>query len=191
MDTPPPWAKLPKETDWQFALFQAFLASGYPDGVTGPHRLREVKSFAATVGVEYGLAAQHSAGSHWFARARAYDEMILEQKVQRDMSAIQRMRTSHERRLAKLAAIIDLELDKVHERASDPVVPAATVGELRQLLEFLHKQERLLHGEATEAGESAEDSEDYSDWTVDQLREALDVHDRATAEIRARRGTSH
>lgn len=191
IETPPPWARLLNETDYQYALFQAFLGAGYPEGVTGPHKPRVVKDCAIAWGVNPQTAAQYSAGGNWFPRARAYDEWVLAQKTERDMSALKRMRTAHERRLAKVAAIVDLELDKVHARASDPVVPVATPGELRQLLEFLHKQERLLHGEPTEEGESAEDSEDYTDWTPEQLKAALEVHDAAKAEIKARRGTSH
>lgn len=187
----PAWARLPNETEYQYATFQAFLNAGWPEGLTGPHKPRVLKEICIPWGVAETTAYHLSCGGNWYARARAYDEWVFAQRQERDASAIKRMRTGHERRLAKIGAIIDLELDKVLSRAQDPVTPVATVGELKQLLDFLHKQERLLHGEPTDEGTAAEDDEDYADWSPEQLKAALEVHDKATAEIRAKRGTTH
>lgn len=190
-DPAPPWARLLNETEYQYALFQAFLGAGWPEGITGAHKPRVLKEICIPWGVEAQWAYAMSAGAQWYARARAYDEWVYAQKQERDATALKRMRTGHERRLSKIGAIIDLELDKVLSRAQDPVTPVATVGELKQLMDFLHKQERLLHGEPTEEGVDAEDDEDYADWSPEQLKAALEVHDKAKAEIKAKRGTTH
>lgn len=145
-----PWERMAREGDSAWALFQAYRDLGWPNGLGGGFKVRTVRALAEMAGMNEDHIGQVSRSFHWAQRAGAWDREVCRRRDEAGLSEVQRIRARQVTRLAKLHTLMDLELDKMLARASDPDLPQLSASDMAKMAEFVTKYERLLAGESTE-----------------------------------------
>ncbi len=146
-----PWSRLPNESEQGWQYFLHFRNMAYPEGPLGRFQAREIKAMAAALSVSPETLYSYSGAFIWHDRAGAYDRAIDAAKVSAEQGEIVRVRSRHLRLLEKTRLYAETELDKLQRKAANPeTTPSASAREIKDLLEFVIKTERLLMGEVTD-----------------------------------------
>lgn len=145
-----PWSRLPREGDAAWSAFLAYRDMAYPEGPAGRFATRNMRALSDALGVRHDYLRHLSSSFNWADRAGSYDRALDMAKTEMDLSEVQRVRQRHLRLLAKARTFAEMELDKMVRRASDPDISTASAREVKDLLEFAIKTERLLLGEHTD-----------------------------------------
>lgn len=173
------WSRLATETDQGWAYFLHFRNMAYPDGPLGRFQAREIKSMALALGVSPETLYTYSGAFLWADRAGAYDRAIDAAKVAADQSEVVRMRSRHVRLLEKARLVAESELDKMARRSANPDVSVVSAKEVKDLLEFVIKTERLMAGEATERVD-VNGAWDLDKLTLEELEALEAIRNRAS-----------
>jgi hypothetical protein len=140
----PEWSRLRTETDYLWACFLQYRDSAYPDGPLGAFEPRNMERLALQLGLQPSQLAEYADKYDWHYRAGCYDADIEGQKVDRSMTAIDRMRVRKEQALTELHRILQLERAKLLRRAEDPEIPALNARELTAMMDLVLKHEQML-----------------------------------------------
>jgi len=176
-----PWSRLPGETDGGWAYFLHFRNMAYPDGPLGRFQAREIRAMAEALDVNPGSLYPYVNAFLWHERAGAYDRAIDSAKVASDQSEVMRVRGRHTRLLEKARHYAESELDKLTRRASNPDTPTASPREVKDLLEFVIKTERLLTGDVTDRIGVEGGSWDLEELSLEELELLQSLRKKAQA----------
>lgn len=148
-----PWERLPREGEGPWALFMAYRDMAWPQGPGHTFVERQISGaggLAEMAGMNADYLHQLSRAYWWKQRAGAWDREVQRRRDAADLSEAEVIRQRQQRRLAKLSNILEIEINKLASRASDPDLPQMTPKDIVSTAEFITKQERLMAGESTE-----------------------------------------
>lgn len=158
---PPPWERLPGETDATFLAFRAYLEQEPP---------RSIKATAKLVKRSPSTVYKHSRRYRWQERAEAWDEMQAQAEADAVLSERGRIAKARLRMLAKALELSELRLEEVLRQVQEGVGEdsAPELKDITKLMDRALHFERLIMGEATDRTE-ATSSVDLSELTEEEL----------------------
>lgn len=171
-----PWERLDDETEAPWAAFEVFLATPAPRSLRNVSK--KTQHLRPPDGYAVGTLEQWSSEWLWFERAKAWDDQL----AKRARMAQERATESKAAKLARQQLevwelALGLAKRKLKAMAkADPNGSTASVHEaIRAAKEATHAQ-RLILGEVTERVEA---KADLSKLTLEELREAKRLRDKA------------
>lgn len=157
------WERWPGEAEDVFWFFKCYRDCAYPKGPSGPWVRRSIPS-ALRLALSRGADPEtlpapatlrtYATRYQWDTRVRSYD-LFLDQTTEAvTLDELSRTQRAQVRRLAKLASLVEGELDRHEARLAamneaGEAITITTLRETAQILESLDKMERLERGAPT------------------------------------------
>jgi hypothetical protein len=146
-----PWERLPRESDNQWSYFLCFRDMAYPNGPSGDFNTRNVSALAAALGVSRNYLYKLQTSFKWQIRAGAYDRMLDAAKTEASMGEVAKIQRRQSRLLSKGETLLELELEKLIERAQANTDEGAMAPrEVIALMQTVLKWRRIVSGQSTQ-----------------------------------------